>query len=115
MWNNMYAYHKIINFATLSYVICWPFLICFEIKKLPRSWKRLSMVLQDNSFQTLVLILKQDGALFLQNKPRNELSDFFCTLKCGDKNSFIEITTTSRFTCVFINCAKILAKRKLVT
>ena len=64
------------------------------------------MVLQDNSFQTPVLILHQDAALFLPNKPRNELSDFFRTLNCVDKNSIIEITTISRLTCVFINSAK---------
>ena len=72
------------------------------------------MKLQDNSFQTLVLILHQDTALFLLNKPRKELSDFFCKLNCRDKNSIIEIRTISRFTCVFVNFVKILPKRKLV-
>ena len=72
------------------------------------------MVLQDNSFQTLVLMLHEDAALFLPNKPRNELSDFLRTLNCGDKNSIIKITTISSFTCVFINFGKILPKGKLV-
>ena len=94
--------------------ICWLFLIFFEIKKSPRGLKLLSMVLQDNSFQTLVLKLHQDAALFLPSNPQNELSDFFRTLNCGDKNSIIEITLITRFSCVFINFAKILPKRKLV-
>ena len=50
-------------------------------------------MLQNSSFQTLVLILHHNAALFLPNKFRNELSDFFYTLNCGDKNSIIEITT----------------------
>ena len=94
--------------------ICWHFFICFEIKKSSRGLKPLSIVFQGNSFQTLVLILHQDAALFLPNKPRSELSDFFSMLNCGDKNSIIEIKTIFHFTCVFINFAKILPKRKLV-
>ena len=104
------------SFTSQRYLtfICWIFLICFEIKKFPRGLKLISMMLQDNSFQTVVLILHQDAALFLSNKPQNEISDFFCTLNCGEKNSIIEITTISCFTCVLINFPKILPKRKLV-
>ena len=94
--------------------ICRIFLTCFEIKKSARGLKLLTMLLKDNSFQTLVLILHQYVALFLPNKPRNGLSDLFRSLNCGDENSMIEITTISRFTGLFINFAKILPKRKLV-
>ena len=82
----MYAYPKILHFATLSYVNMLAFFICFEIKKSPRGLKLLSMVLQNSSFQTLVLILHEEVALFLPNKPRKELSDFLRTFNCGDKN-----------------------------
>ena len=94
--------------------IYWVFLICFEIRKSHRGLKLFSVVLQDNSFQTLVLILHQNAALFLMNKPRNKLLHFFRTFNCGYANSIIEITTISHFTCVFNNFAKILPKRKLV-
>ena len=73
------------------------------------------MVLQDNSFKTLVLILHQNAALFLSNNPRSELSDFFCTLNCGDKNLIIAITTISRFTSVFINFPKVLPNEREIS
>ena len=104
------------SFTSQHYLlfICWLFLICFKIKKSSRGLKLLSIVLQDNSFQTLVLIFHQDAELLLPNKPQNELSDFFLTLYYGDKNSIIEITTISYLTCAFFDFAKILPKRKLV-
>ena len=108
--SNMYASQESFTSQPCLMFICWLFLICFEIKKSPLGLKLLSMLLQDNSFKTRVLILHQDAALFLPNKPWNKLSDFFCTLNCADKDSIIEIKI-SRFTCVFISFAKTLPKR----
>ena len=106
---------QIVHFATLSYVHLMVFSYLLRNKKSPRGLKLLFMVLQDNSFKTLVLILHQNAALFLSNNPWSELSDFFCTLNCGDKNLIIAITTISRFTSVFINFPKVLPNEREIS
>ena len=114
--SNIYAYPKMLNFAALSY-------ICSSTGFFSSASKSKNRLVVESfsswCYKTIHLKLSCSYPVkmrpyFLPNKLRNELSDFFRTLNCWDKNLTFEVTTISRFTCVFINFAKILPKMKLV-